>query len=130
MNTPPNTRIAPQSNDSARRTRIRTAVVSAGTIINEQPSQAGTYTAEGQPFSLDEGAAHLQVRVTMDDSGSLEIRNENGIPVFSISGALGDWTRSKDPTYWQESSGTFSLPAGSYTVHGSGVLCGSKVIDP
>ena len=119
MNTKPNTRIAPQSNDSARRTRIRTAVVSAGTIINEQPSQAGTYTAEGQPFSLDEGAAHLQVRVTMDDSGSLEIRNANGIPVFSISGALGDWTRSKDPTYWQKTSGTFSLPAGSYTVHGS-----------
>ncbi|MBQ3143625.1 MAG: hypothetical protein IJB89_03830, partial [Akkermansia sp.] len=113
-----NAGIAPASNGSSSRTRIRTVILAAGTPLCVQPSDGGTYSVADGGFSIGEGGAFVTARVTIDDGGTLDIRNAAGKAVLSVGGGLGEWTKTKDPTTWHGSGSAF-LPEGTYTVTGT-----------
>ena len=113
-----NAGIAPASNGSSSRTRIRTVILAAGTPLCAQPSDGGTFSVAGGSFSIGEGGAFVTARVTIDDGGTLDIRNAAGKAVLSVGGGLGEWTKTKDPTTWHGSGSAF-LPEGTYTVTGT-----------
>ncbi len=113
-----NAGIAPASNGSSSRTRIRTVILAAGTPLCVQPSDGGTYSVADGSFSIGEGGAFVTARVTIDDGGTLDIRNAAGKAVLSVGGGLGEWTKTKDPTTWHGSGSAF-LPEGTYTVTGT-----------
>ena len=111
-----NAGIAPASNGSS--SRIRTVILAAGTPLCVQPSDGGTYSVADGSFSIGEGGAFVTARVTIDDGGTLDIRNAAGKAVLSVGGGLGEWTKTKDPTTWHGSGSAF-LPEGTYTVTGT-----------
>ena len=102
-----NAGIAPASNGSSSRTRIRTVILAAGTPLCVQPSDGGTYSVADGSFSIGEGGAFVTARVTIDDGGTLDIRNAAGKAVLSVGGGLGEWTKTKDPTTWHGSGSAF-----------------------
>ncbi len=112
--------VAPARNGSSARTYIRTRVLSAGTLLNEQPSFAGNFDVVGDPFTIAPGGAKVKARLTTDDEGVLEIRNAAGRVVISIESSLaaGDWRNTKNPTHWQQSAEGIFLDEGTYSVSG------------
>ena len=100
------------------RTRIVTELASGGTPLELQPSSGGTYEVSGGTFTIRPGCGRISVRVTIDDSGTLSIRDAAGNSVYSLAGGLGDWRKTRSATTWH-AEGTTTLPAGTYSVVGS-----------
>ena len=117
INTSP-TGIARNGNECSSHTKY-TAILAHGTPLNIIPSDEKVYSEELSnlgSFTIESGGAMVRARVTIDDSGSLFItRAGSSSPVMTVTGSVGDWQRTTDPTYWNGGMTRF-LEAGTYTI--------------
>ena len=100
---------------------VRTSVLSAGTLLQAQPSEAKQYDVTGESFTIPPGGAYVKAALTVDDSGTLEIRKDGAGLVLSLDAALpaGDWPNTKNPAHWHASTtNPVFLEEGTYTVTG------------
>ena len=109
------TGIALDGNESPSSTY--TVLLAADTPLCEQPSEKEEYEIDCGSFSIKPGGAKVTARVTIDDSGTLNIcRAGSDTPVLTVNGGVTIWQKTTDPTYWQGSKTQF-LEAGSYTIN-------------
>ena len=128
MNIAPNNNdgIALASNETTTQTVTRTEIAAAGTPLCERDTNVesfviGSETDESKAirFTIKNGGATVTARVTIDDSGSLVIKNSNGDTVLTLPAGVDIWQKTEDPTHWQNTSDPVFLPAGEYTITGS-----------
>ncbi|MBR2126221.1 MAG: hypothetical protein IJ943_05770, partial [Akkermansia sp.] len=112
-----NAGIAPASNGSSSRTRIRTEIVAMGTPISVPNTNQEDFSLEPFSFSVKPGGALVTARIAVDDGGALFITDADGNRVLSVEGHIDDWTRTLDPTHWHGSAAA-TLDEGVYTVSG------------
>ena len=67
---------------ASARTYTRTEVAAAGTPLNMQPSDGGTYAVAAGGFTIRPGGALVTARVTIDDSGTMEIRHSGFLDAY------------------------------------------------
>lgn len=126
IDTNTNDGIALASNESTPQTVTRTEIAAAGTPLCERDTnvesfEIGSETDESKAirFTIKNGGATVTARVTIDDSGSLVIKNSNGDAVLTLPAGVDIWQKTEDPTHWQNTSDPVFLPAGEYTITGS-----------
>ena len=118
--------IALASNGATPQTVTRTEIASAGIPLcvrntNEESFEIGSETDESKAirFTIKNGGAMVTARVTIDDNGTLVIKNSNGDTVLTLSGGVDIWQKTEDPTHWQKTSDSVFLPEGQYTITGT-----------
>ena len=126
IDTNTNDGIALASNGATPQTVTRTEIASAGIPLcvrntNEESFEIGSETDESKAirFTIKNGGATVVARVTIDDGGSLVIKNSNGDAVLTLPGGIDVWQKTEDPTHWQNTSDPVFLPEGQYTITGT-----------
>ena len=74
----------------------------------------------GGAFEITKANARIQVKLTVDDGGTLTLRHQESQQEFSFGASLpaGEWPLLDNPDYWQTDV-ECNVPKGHYTVTGS-----------